>query len=170
MTRQSTARRGGHRLELMGSIFARDFALARGCVVSRFAMSTTRAPYFRPPGGYRSDMYSGCESRTSQAVSRSLDTRLQLQKLHYTRKEKVVTDTQPSYQMFRVTFGRTLGAFVMPTQVLTLTESTDWLYAWGGSNVFVTHTVDGSFSLSLTSCEIGDAGGGASKKEYAHAW
>eukprot|EP00903_Cladosiphon_okamuranus_P015936 g14720.t1 len=73
--------------------------------------------------------------------------------------------------------GVTTLTFVRPLEPtgdgkLLLDESTpsNWLYAWGGSNEFVRHSVDGAFSLSLDSCDVGAAGGGGTTEEYAHGW
>eukprot|EP00752_Nemacystus_decipiens_P012683 g11236.t1 len=73
--------------------------------------------------------------------------------------------------------GVTTLTFVRPLEPtgdgkLLLDESTpaNWLYAWGGSNDFVRHSVDGAFSLTLNSCSVGAAGGGGTTEEYTHGW
>ncbi|CAN0497406.1 unnamed protein product, partial [Ectocarpus sp. 12 AP-2014] len=54
-------------------------------------------------------------------------------------------------------------------QLLSVSETANWLYAWGGSNNFVRHSMDGAFSLALDSCSIGSVTGVA-RAEYVHGW
>lgn len=54
-------------------------------------------------------------------------------------------------------------------KVLSLTEETTWLYAWGDDNDFEKHVEMGAFELSLTSGGIKMTEAEASDEEYAHA-
>lgn len=55
-------------------------------------------------------------------------------------------------------------------QVLSATGESVWIYAWGRSNTFVEHVVDGHAVLALDSCNVQSPGVDSSAKQYAHAW
>ncbi|CAM9712018.1 unnamed protein product [Ectocarpus sp. 12 AP-2014] len=69
-----------------------------------------------------------------------------------------------------LTFVRLLEPSGDGKQILSVSEPTPWLYAWGGSNTFQQHSTRGAVSLTLDSCTVGDAGGGGTSTEYAHGW
>ncbi|CAM9850698.1 unnamed protein product [Ectocarpus fasciculatus] len=69
-----------------------------------------------------------------------------------------------------LTFVRLLEPSGDGKQILSVSESTAWLYAWGGSNDFLEHSTRGAISVTLDSCTVGDAGGGGTSTEYAHGW
>ncbi|CAB1105175.1 unnamed protein product [Ectocarpus sp. CCAP 1310/34] len=54
-------------------------------------------------------------------------------------------------------------------QLLSVSDPAIWLYAWGGSNTFILHSMVGGFYLALDSCSIGSLTGGT-KAEYVHGW
>lgn len=69
-----------------------------------------------------------------------------------------------------LTFVRLLQPEGNGKQLLTATDEATWLYAWGGSNTFVQHTVEGAFALSLDSCDVRNAVNSGNAKQHAHGW
>lgn len=65
-------------------------------------------------------------------------------------------------------------AFFSPSgrllQLLSATGESVWIYAWGRSNTFVEHVVDGHVVLTLDSCDVQNLSVDSSAKQYAHAW
>lgn len=72
------------------------------------------------------------------------------------------------------TFLFRLGVFLLPSgrvlQLLSTTGESVWIYAWGRSNTFVEHVVDGRVGLALDSCVVQNPSIDSSAKQYAHAW
>lgn len=55
-------------------------------------------------------------------------------------------------------------------QLLSAAGESVWIYAWGRSNSFVEHVVDGHVTLTLDSCDVQTSNLDVTELQYAHAW